>query len=53
MGFIIANIGTIVVGAIVFGLVTAVVVKMIKDKKNHISSCGGNCANCPSCSHKY
>lgn len=54
MSFIIANIGTIVVGFIVFSLVGLIVRKMIKDKKNHISSCGcgGDCSNCPSCGHR-
>ncbi len=43
------NLGTIVVSLILIIVVSAVVFKMIKDKKNGISSCGGNCAHCNMC----
>ncbi len=43
------NLGTIVVSLILIIVVSAVVFKMIKDKKNGISSCGGNCAHCKMC----
>ncbi|WMJ83043.1 FeoB-associated Cys-rich membrane protein [Oscillospiraceae bacterium LTW-04] len=53
--FLSSNLPTIIVGAIVFTVITMVVVKLIKDKINHKSSCGCGCANCPSasaCHHK-
>ncbi|MFV0496589.1 MAG: FeoB-associated Cys-rich membrane protein [Candidatus Fimivivens sp.] len=46
--FIASNLATIIVGAIVFTVITLVFVKLIKDKINHKSSCGCSCANCPS-----
>lgn len=47
MGFIINNIATIIVGLIVLAIVTLVVIKMVKDKKKGIGTCGSKCANCP------
>ena len=43
------NLGTIVVSAILIVIVTAAILKMIKDKRNGISSCGGNCTHCSMC----
>lgn len=40
------NLGTIVVAVIVFGILAAVAVKMLKDKKQGKSSCGNNCSHC-------
>lgn len=48
LSFIMANLSTIIVGAIVFAVIAAVLVKLIRDKINHKSSCGGGCAGCPS-----
>jgi len=45
--FIKGNVATILVGAVVFALFAAVMVKLIRDKLNHKSSCAG-CAGCPS-----
>ncbi len=42
------NLATILVGAVTFAIVGAVVIKLIRDQKNHKSSCGCGCANCPS-----
>ncbi|MGN0298562.1 MAG: FeoB-associated Cys-rich membrane protein [Lachnospiraceae bacterium] len=45
--FLIANLGSIVVGAIILVLVGLVIRSMIRDKKNGVSlHCGGNCKNC-------
>ena len=41
-----ANLGTIIVGLILFLILTAIVVKMIRDKKKGRTSCGCGCANC-------
>lgn len=44
--FIKANIASIIVGAVVFIVVAAVFIKLIRDKKNHKSSCGAGCSGC-------
>lgn len=44
--FISSNLPTIIVGAIVCGVVALVVIKMLKDKKNKVSSCGCGCSSC-------
>ena len=41
-----ANIGTILVAAVIFGICAAIVVKMRKDHRQGRSTCGGDCANC-------
>ncbi len=50
LDFIAGNYPTVIVGLIVLAAVTAIIIKIIKDKKNHKCSCGGcggNCACCP------
>ena len=48
MDWIIANIGTIIVALAVFGIVAAIVIKMIADKRDgkHSCSCGCGCESC-------
>lgn len=46
-----ANIGTILVLAIVVAIAAGAVFVIRKDKKNGKSSCGGNCAACGGCCH--
>ena len=41
------NAGTIVVCIALIALVTGIVIRMRKDKKQGKSSCGGNCNCCP------
>ena len=41
-----ANIGTILVALVLILAVTGIIVKLCKDKKKGVSSCGGNCAHC-------
>lgn len=41
------NAGTIVVSLVLTGLVTWIVIRMYKDKKQGKSSCGCNCSCCP------
>ena len=43
-----SNLANIIVGVIVFSVITLAVIKLVRDKKNHKSSCGGGCAGCPS-----
>ena len=40
------NIGTLIVILVLAAAVTAVVVKIVKDKRQGKSSCGHNCAHC-------
>lgn len=49
LAFLQANLATIVVAAVVFGVWIAVVVKMIRDHKAGKGgcSCGGGCSGCP------
>lgn len=53
--FFSANLPTILVGAVVFAVIALVVIKLVRDKRSHKSSCGCGCAHCPSesaCHHK-
>lgn len=45
--FIVNNIGSIVVGALVVAMVAAITAKLVSDKKKGKSSCGGGCKCCP------
>ena len=45
--FIVDNLGTIAVGAIVALVIGVVAFIMIRDKAQGKSSCGGGCAGCP------
>ncbi|MBQ8171861.1 MAG: FeoB-associated Cys-rich membrane protein [Oscillospiraceae bacterium] len=45
--FIVNNIGTIVVGLLVLAVLALAAWKMISDKKQGRSSCGGGCSGCP------
>lgn len=46
LAFLTANLSTIIIAVIVIGILAAVIVKMIKDKKKGKSSCGCGCENC-------
>ncbi|MGM9521791.1 MAG: FeoB-associated Cys-rich membrane protein [Oscillospiraceae bacterium] len=48
--FLSDNLATIIVAAVVFAAVALVLVKLIRDKKNHKSSCSCGCSGCPSSS---
>ncbi len=45
--FISNNLPSIIVGAVILGVFVAVVIKLVRDKKNHKSSCSCGCAGCP------
>ena len=47
--WILANLGTIVITAVLIVIVACILHKIIKDKKHGRSSCGGNCAHCNMC----
>ena len=40
------NIATILICAALIAVVTLIIMKLVKDKKAGISSCGNNCAHC-------
>lgn len=48
MTWIISNLGTIIVALVVFGIVAAIAIKMLRDKKagKHSCSCGCGCESC-------
>ena len=46
LSWISANLGTIIVSLILIAIVTAIIVKMIRDRKNGNTSCGCNCEHC-------
>ncbi len=46
LAWLAANLGTIVVTLILIGIVTAIIVKMVKDKKKGKGSCGCGCEHC-------
>ena len=41
-----ANIGTILIVLVLALVVIGIIVKLRKDKKKGVSTCGGNCAHC-------
>ncbi|MBQ8309950.1 MAG: FeoB-associated Cys-rich membrane protein [Clostridia bacterium] len=47
MDWIVQNIGSILVGAVLLLLIGVIVYMMRKDKKAGNSSCGSSCASCP------
>lgn len=47
LNFIFENLASIIVGTVVFAIVAAVVIKMIRDRKNQKTSCGCGCSGCP------
>ncbi len=44
--FITANLGTIIVALIVAGLLAAIIIKAVKDKRSGKSSCSCGCKDC-------
>lgn len=55
LAWLLENIATIIICAVLFAIAAAAVAVIVKDKKKGKSSCGGNCGCCPmgeSC-HKH
>lgn len=46
LAWLTANIGTIIICVILAAIVTAIIVKLRKDRKQGKSACGNNCAHC-------
>ena len=46
MSWMIDNLGTIVVGLLLAAVVTAIIIRQIKNKKARIHSCGSGCQCC-------
>lgn len=45
------NGASLIVGLLVAGVIAAVIVKMIRDKKKNKSACGCSCSGCPGASY--
>ena len=43
------NVPTLIIALILTAIVALIIRKMIKDKKNGVHSCGGNCGACGAC----
>lgn len=48
--WLLENIGTILVLAVVLAVVGLVVAGMVRERRQGKSTCGGNCAHCGACS---
>ncbi len=46
LSWLTANIGTVLITLLLIAVVVLIVVKLRRDKKRGVSSCGGNCAHC-------
>ncbi|MGI6238800.1 MAG: FeoB-associated Cys-rich membrane protein [Christensenellales bacterium] len=46
LSWIAANIGTIIICAVLGVIVACVIAVMVRDRKKGKSSCGGNCGHC-------
>ena len=46
LAWIVSNIWTIVICAVLAAIIVAIIVSIVKDKKKGKSSCGCNCAHC-------
>jgi len=47
MPFIRENLATLVICALLAGVVALIIAKMISDRRKGKSACGGGCAGCP------
>ena len=47
LGWIMENIGTILITFVLAIIVVLIVRSLVKDRKQGKSSCGGNCGHCP------
>ena len=43
------NLGTIIISLILILMVAGIIRSIIRDKRNGVSACGGNCAHCHGC----
>ena len=41
------NWGTVLVALALLGMVTAIIRRLVRDRRQGKSTCGGNCASCP------
>ena len=46
LSWLTANAGTILITLLLIAAVAIIIVKLRKDKRKGVSSCGGNCAHC-------
>lgn len=48
LGFLAANWGSVLIGALVAAVIVLIVVKLVRNKKKGKTSCGCGCDHCPS-----
>lgn len=46
IGFIVDNLATILISAVIFGLFIGIIVKLVRDRRKGKSSCGCDCGHC-------
>ena len=46
IAWITENLGTILITLVLILVVTGIILKLVRDRKKGISSCGGSCAHC-------
>ncbi len=46
LAFVIANLGTILVSLLLFTVVIAVIITLVRDRRRGKATCGCNCAHC-------
>lgn len=47
IAWISANISTILITAVLIAVVTLIIVRLVKNRKKGVSSCGCSCSSCP------
>lgn len=54
IGFIVDNLATILLSAVIFGLFIGIIVKLVRDRRKGKSSCGCDCGHCSlsDCRHR-
>lgn len=54
IGFIVDNLATILISAVIFGLFIGIIVKLVRDRRKGKSSCGCDCGHCSlsDCRHR-
>jgi len=49
MIFLTENLGTILTGLVLLGIVAGIILKIHRDRKNNPSGCCGSCSRCAGC----
>ena len=46
LGWLLENIATMIICAVLIAVVAVIIISMVKNKKKGVSSCGCGCSNC-------